>query len=328
MSSEPLVSVQDLQKHFPLASWPKKSRNEAVKAVDNISFDVMPGETLGLVGESGCGKSTAARVILRLLEPTAGSVLFEGRNLFEFNRSQQKAVRAKMQIVFQDPFSSLDPRKTIGKIIAEPLSVHKYGSRGEIRERVLEIMSKVGLDPDFMKRYPHEFSGGQRQRVVIARALALNPVFVVCDEPVSALDVSIQAQVLNLLKDLQQEMHLSYLFISHDLGVVRFISDRIAVMHLGKIVELATTSELFEKPLHPYTLALLSSLPVPDPKARRKRIILQGETPNPINPPSGCGFHTRCMYVEDICRCEEPLLQVKAPGRLAACHLADKLTLA
>ncbi|MFH1137668.1 MAG: dipeptide ABC transporter ATP-binding protein [Pseudomonadota bacterium] len=322
MNPQPLVKVQNLTKNFSLSSWPWTRNRASVKAVNGISFDLQPGETLGLVGESGCGKSTAARVILGLLPRTGGDVLFQGRNLFSMTGKERKAVRAKMQIVFQDPFSSLDPRKTIGKIIAEPLSIHKYGNRARVRDRVAEMMAKVGLEPDFAKRYPHEFSGGQRQRVVIARALALNPDFVVCDEPVSALDVSIQAQVLNLLKDLQQEMSLSYLFISHDLGVVKFISRRIAVMYLGKIVELATTRDLFEKPLHPYTSALLSALPVPDPRARRRGVIPRGDPPNPIDPPSGCGFHPRCVRAIERCRREEPPLEEKVPGRLVACHLA------
>jgi len=290
-----------------------------VKAVDGVSFTIRRGETLGLVGESGCGKTTTGRVILRLQEPTAGEVIFEGRNVFALNKEELRRMRRDMQIIFQDPYSSLNPRMTVGDIVGEPLEIHNIARGREKLRRVQELLEVVGLSPYHVNRYPHEFSGGQRQRIGIARALALNPKLIICDEPVSALDVSIQAQILNLLEDLQKEFKLTYLFIAHDLSVVRHISDRVAVMYLGKIVELAPTEQLFENPQHPYTEALLSAVPIPDPEVKRERIILPGDVPSPVNPPPGCRFHTRCLYAEERCRLEEPPLEEVAPGHFAAC---------
>jgi oligopeptide transport system ATP-binding protein len=296
----------------------------AVKAVDDVSLTIRSGETMGLVGESGCGKTTFGRAILRLEEPTAGEVIFKGRNLLACDAKEMRALRKQMQIIFQDPFSSLNPRKTIAQIIGEPLLVHGMKNRKQREERVLYLLDVVGLRPEQMRRYPHMFSGGQRQRIGVARALALNPELIVCDEAVSALDVSIQAQVLNLLKDLQQEFGLTYLFISHDLHVVEHISDRVAVMYLGKIVEMAPSKDLYKRPLHPYSQALLSASPMPDPKRKHKRIILKGDVPSPIDPPSGCRFHTRCIYARDLCSREEPALREIESRHYAACHFAGE----
>ena len=300
-----LVSVQDLQMYFPVRSGIIFQRKIAdIKAVDGVSFDIRRGETLGLVGESGCGKTTTGRCILQLYKPTNGQVLFEGQDLTTLKGGQLRRFRRRMQMIFQDPYSSLDPRQNAGSIIGEPLIVHKMtNSRGEYREQVSELLSVVGLNPSMANRFPHEFSGGQRQRIGVARALAVRPSLIVCDEPVSALDVSIQAQVINLLEDLQEQFNLTYLFIAHDLSVVRHISDRIAVMYLGKIMELADRTELYENPLHPYTKALLSAVPIPDPviESQRERIILTGDVPSPLRPPPGCVFHTRCPISIDEC---------------------------
>jgi peptide/nickel transport system ATP-binding protein/oligopeptide transport system ATP-binding protein len=320
-----LVEARSLIKHYPIKGGIFLKEVAAVKAVDGVSVAIRFGETLGLVGESGCGKTTLGRAILRLEEPTAGEVLFEGKNILDYDQRQMRALRRKMQIIFQDPFSSLNPRKTIAQIIGEPLLIHGIGDGKERERRVLDLLNVVGLGEEHMPRYPHMFSGGQRQRIGVARALALNPDLIVCDEAVSALDVSIQAQVLNLLKDLQEEFKLTYLFISHDLHVVEHVSDRVAVMYLGKIVELANSRELYRHPLHPYSQALLSASPMPDPKSRRKRIILKGDVPSPIDPPEGCRFHTRCMYVRDICRTSEPELREIRPGHTAACHFAGQV---
>jgi oligopeptide transport system ATP-binding protein len=297
----------------------------AVKAVDDVSLSIKKGETLGLVGESGCGKSTFGRAIMRLEEPTSGEVWYDGDNILTYDAQQIRALRRKMQIIFQDPFSSLNPRKPVASIVGEPLLIHGMKNRRERETRVMELLQVVGLSKEHMRRYPHMFSGGQRQRIGVARALALNPDLVVCDEAVSALDVSIQAQVLNLLKDLQDEFSLTYLFISHDLHVVEHISDRVAVMYLGKIVEVADSKIIYKTPLHPYTQALLSASPMPDPGHKRKRILLKGDVPSPINPPPGCRFHTRCPYVQDICSNTEPPLKEVRPGHEAACHFAGSV---
>jgi len=289
--------------------------------VDGVSFRLNRGETLGLVGESGCGKTTVGRSILRLIEPTAGRVHFNGKNLLELDREELRNMRASLQIIFQDPFSSLDPRMNIGQTIAEPIRNHMKIAKSEIRERVAYLMERVGLHPEQASRYPHEFSGGQRQRIGIARALALNPLAIICDEPVSALDVSIQAQVINLLAQLQEQMNLSYLFIAHDLGVVEHISDRVAVMYLGRIVELTTDRELYRNPLHPYSQALLSAVPIPDPEIHKQKILLQGDVPSPMNPPTGCTFHTRCPEREDICPQEIPVFKDVGNEHWVACHL-------
>jgi oligopeptide transport system ATP-binding protein len=298
----------------------------AIKAVDGIDFTMFKGETLGLVGESGCGKSTTGRAILQLYRPTEGEVFFEGTDITKSKGEDLRKMRRRMQMIFQDPYASLNPRMTVGSIIGEPLEVHNIGSnKKERQERVQELLKTVGLNPYFVNRYPHEFSGGQRQRIGVARALAVNPAFIVCDEPISALDVSIQAQIINLLEDLQDELGLTYLFIAHDLSVVRHISDRIAVMYLGKIVELADRDELYENPMHPYTQALLSAVPIPDPQieTQRKRIILEGDVPSPANPPKGCNFSTRCPRVMDICRTEDPPFKEYKPDHYAACYLYE-----
>jgi oligopeptide transport system ATP-binding protein len=316
-----LLEVKNLKKYFPLKGGILSRTTGQVRAVDDVSFALEHGETLGLVGESGCGKTTVGRSILRLIEPTAGQITFKDQNLLELEREELRKIRASLQIIFQDPFSSLDPRMNVGQIIAEPLRNHLKISRTEIRDRVAYLMERVGLHPEQMRRYPHEFSGGQRQRIGIARALALNPLAIICDEPVSALDVSIQAQVINLLAQLQEEMNLSYLFIAHDLSVVEHISDRVAVMYLGRIVELATDKALYQNPLHPYSRALLSAVPIPDPEIRRKKIVLQGDVPSPINPPSGCSFHTRCPECKAVCSRQEPTLRDMGDGHWVACHL-------
>ena len=317
-----LLRVEGLKMHFPITSGLFIQRQVgAVRAVDGLDFFIKKGETLGLVGESGCGKSTAGRAILQLYKPTAGKVIFKGRDITQANREELRLLRRQMQMIFQDPYASLNPRMTVGDIIAEQLKVHKLANGRERQERVQELLQVVGLNPYFANRYPHEFSGGQRQRIGIARALAVNPDFIVADEPISALDVSIRAQIINLMEDLQAEFGLTYLFIAHDLSVVRHISDRVAVMYLGKIVELADRAELYERPLMPYTKALLSAVPIPDPIAemKRERIILKGDVPSPINPPRGCHFHTRCPIAIAACKEIDPPLEEKSPGHWAAC---------
>jgi len=316
-----LLEVRNLKKHFPIKKGILSRTIGSVRAVDGVSFILKRGETLGLVGESGCGKTTVGRSILRLIEPTSGQVTFNGQDLLGLEREELRRVRASLQIIFQDPFSSLNPRMNVGQIIAEPIRNHLKESRTEIRNRIAYLMEKVGLHPEQMYRYPHEFSGGQRQRIGIARALALNPLVIICDEPVSALDVSIQAQVINLLAQLQEQMNLSYLFIAHDLSVVEHISDRIAVMYLGRFVELATDQELYQNPLHPYCQALLSAVPVPDPEVPKQRIILEGDVPSPLKPPSGCSFHTRCPERKEVCAHEEPVFRDLGEGHWIACHL-------
>jgi peptide/nickel transport system ATP-binding protein len=324
----PLLSVRNLQKFFPVEKSTFRRTAASVRAVDDVSFEVAKGETLGLVGESGCGKSTLARCIVRLLEPTAGEIEYDGKRIEHLSTRKLRPLRRELQIVFQDPYASLNPRKRVGAIIGAPILVHQRTSRSERKKRVEQLLQIVGLSPEHYNRFPHEFSGGQRQRVGVARALALNPTLVVADEPVSALDVSIQAQVLNLLDELQEAFGLTYIFIAHDLGVVRHVSDRIAVMYLGKIVELAPAEELFRAPVHPYTEALLSAVPIPEvgARARRDRIVLTGDVPSPIDPPTGCRFHPRCRYATEICSEQEPVLTSFGGGRLAACHHPLALT--
>jgi len=318
-----LLVVQDLVKFFPIRKGLLQRVVANVRAVDGVTFTVKRGETLGLVGESGCGKTTVGRTVLRLIPATSGVACFDGRDVFAANARELKRLRRDMQIIFQDPFSSLDPRMPVGESIAEGLQVHGIGNARERYEAVLETLDKVQLRPDHARRYPHEFSGGQRQRIGIARALILRPKFIVCDEPVSALDVSVQSQVLNILMDLQDEFGLTYLFIAHNLSVVEHISDRVAVMYLGKIVELTGREELYKKPLHPYTQALLSAIPIPDPTIRREQILLKGDVPSPVNPPPGCHFHTRCPYVMDRCRVEEPPFKDYGTGHYVACWLME-----
>jgi peptide/nickel transport system ATP-binding protein len=328
-TSSDLVEVRDLEVYFPIRSGVLFDRHVAdLKAVDGISFEIKRGETLGLVGESGCGKTTTGRAILRLIEPTGGSVLFDGKDIGDLSRSDLRRLRGRMQMVFQDPYSSLNPRRNVANIVAEPLRVHGIAAGREAEEKVRELLKVVGLPSDSESRYPHEFSGGQRQRIGLARSLALNPDLIVADEPVSALDVSIQAQMINLLEELQDTFDLTYLFIAHDLAVVRHISDRIAVMYLGKIMEVAPSADLYDRPLHPYTKALLSAVPIPDPRieATRERILLAGDLPSPVNPPPGCRFHTRCPWAQqERCPDEVPELRVLADGHLGACHYAEEI---
>ncbi|HPT84152.1 MAG TPA: dipeptide ABC transporter ATP-binding protein [Limnochordia bacterium] len=319
---EVLLEVRHLVKHFPIRQGIIFSRQVgAVQAVDDISFTVHKGETLGLVGESGCGKTTTGRLILRLIEPTSGDIIFDGKNIPQLSKDELRELRKDMQIIFQDPYGSLNPRMTVGDIIGEPLHIHKLARGAEREKRVRELLEVVGLSAFHARRFPHEFSGGQRQRIGIARALAVRPRLIICDEPVSALDVSIQAQVINLLQDLQAEFDLTYIFIAHDLSVVKHISDRVAVMYLGKIVELTDKNELYRNPKHPYTQALLSAIPEADPTIKKERILLKGDVPSPINPPKGCRFHTRCPKVMDICRVEEPKFVDSGGGHFVACHL-------
>jgi oligopeptide/dipeptide ABC transporter ATP-binding protein len=316
----PLVETREVVKHYPITGGVFLHEVASVKAVDKVSLSILSGETLGLVGESGCGKSTLGRLILRLEEPTSGDIIFQGESILGYDPKQMRALRKEMQIIFQDPFSSLNPRKNVAHIVGEPLYVHGMTNRHEREARVLKLLEVVGLKQEHMRRYPHQFSGGQRQRIGVARALALNPKLIICDEAVSALDVSIRGQVINLLQDLQGEFGLTYLFISHDLSVVEHISDRVAVMYLGKLVELADSETLYKAPLHPYTQALLSAAPIPDPKQKRKRIVLSGDVPSPIDPPSGCRFHTRCFYAKDICSQQEPPLKEVKENHLVACY--------
>lgn len=317
---EVLLEVNNLKKHFPVRGLFGKSKN-VVKAVDDVSFKVYKGETYGIVGESGCGKSTTGRALLRLIEPTEGSAIYEGKDLFTLKGKDRMKAYQDLQMVFQDPYSSLNPRQRIGHILEEPLKIHKIGTSKERTEIVMDILGKVGMRIDHYYRYPHELSGGQRQRIGLARAIVVNPKLIIADEPVSALDVSIQSQVLNLLHELQRDMGLTYVFIAHDISVVRHISDRIGVMYLGKIIEEAPTDELMENPKHPYTQALLSSVPIANPEKKRERIILKGDLPSPLNPPAGCAFHTRCPFAMDICRKEVPVAKEVSAGHTAACHL-------
>ena len=321
----PVLEVEDLVKHFVVKRSAFGKPLATVKAVDGVSFTLGQGETLALVGESGCGKSTVGRLIMRLIEPTAGRVLIDGTDIAGIPEGEVRAFRRRVQLIFQDPYASLNPRMTVGDILAEPLMLHNIVPRARRRERVGQLLARVGLQPEYAARYPHEFSGGQRQRIVIARALAVEPKIIICDEPVSALDVSIRAQILNLLKELQGRLGLSYIFISHDLGVVKHISDRIAVMYLGRIVETGPADQVFRDPRHPYTRALISAIPVASPEARRERRILQGDVPSPITPPPGCHLHTRCPYAAEVCRIERPPLYEAGPAHRSACHFWDTL---
>jgi oligopeptide transport system ATP-binding protein len=325
--SDVLVRIENLKMHFPIYRGALKRREVSrVKAVDGLTFDIRKGETLGLVGESGCGKSTTGRAIIQLYRPTEGKVLFMERDLCKLSERELHPLRRDLQMIFQDPYGSLNPRMTVGDIIGEPLNVHDLASGKDLQRRVQELMEIVGLDPRFVRRYPHEFSGGQRQRIGIARALACEPKFIVCDEPISALDVSIQAQIMNLMEDLQNEFGLTYLFIAHDLAAVRHISDRIAVMYLGRIAEMADGKEIYDMPLHPYTQALISAVPIPDPEVelKRERIVLKGDVPSPLNPPSGCVFHTRCPFAWERCKREIPEFKEARQGHFVACHLTDE----
>jgi len=322
---EPLLRVRDLQKTFNVSADRPGGKSRKLRAVDGVSFDLMPGETLGLVGESGCGKSTTGRLILRLTEADSGSVQFRGQELIGLKQREMTPLRRDLQMIFQDPFSSLNPRMRVGEIVGEPLIIHGLAKGDEVRAQVIELLHKVGLTEAHYGRYPHEFSGGQRQRIGIARTLAVKPDLIIADEPVSALDLSIQAQIVNLLQDLQDEFALTYLFIAHDLGIIEHICDRVAVMYLGRIVELADAASLYHAPRHPYTEALLNAVPVPDPNRPRRKLILTGEIPSPIDPPTGCHFHPRCPYVQDICRREYPLLTDQGDGRQAACHFSGEV---
>ena len=320
-----LLEVENLVKYFPVRTGVFSRISAWVKAVDGVTFNIKKGETLGLVGESGCGKTTTGRCVIRLIEPTSGKVKYNGEDLLSTTSERLLELRKEMQIIFQDPFASLNPRMNVGRIIGEGMAIQEKYSKSEIQDRVINLLKRVGLEVDHMKRYPHEFSGGQRQRIGIARALVVNPKFIICDEPVSALDVSIQSQILNLLDELQEEFGLTYLFIAHDLSVVEHVSKRVAVMYLGKIVEIAFRDELYENPLHPYTEALLSAVPIPDPRVKTKRIILKGDVPNPVNVPTGCNFHPRCMYRKDICSKEIPTLRDMGEEHKVACHFAGRL---
>ncbi len=324
-NNDVLLRVEDLKMHFPIYRGVFQRQVGAVRAVDGVSFDVYRGETLGLVGESGCGKSTTGRTILQLYKPTAGNVHFEGKDLVKLKGEEMRQMRRRMQMIFQDPYASLNPRMTVGQLVGEPLQVHNVATGSEINDRVAHLLELVNLNPAFATRYPHEFSGGQRQRIGVARALALQPSFIICDEPISALDVSIQAQVVNLLEELQEQFNLTYLFIAHDLSMVRHISKRVAVMYLGVFVELADRDTLYAEPLHPYTQALLSAVPIPDPvaDAKRKRTILEGDVPSPANPPSGCRFRTRCPIAEARCAESRPEFREVKPGHFVACHLVN-----
>ena len=321
---EAILEVRHLRKCFPLKKTLGGKVTQELIAVDDISFKLKPGETLGIVGESGCGKTTMGRAILKLHQPTSGQIIFNGEDITKYKSSQMREIRKQMQIIFQDPYSSLPPRSTVGGILSEPVQVHKIVPKAEIKDYVLELMDKCGLRDYYYERYPHEFSGGQRQRICIARALSVNPKLVVCDEPVSALDVSIQAQIINLLKELQKQMNLAYIFISHDLSVVKFISDKIGVMYLGAMMEFGNKKDIFENPLHPYTKALFSAIPHPDPDVKMQRIPLAGDIPSPANPPKGCRFHTRCPYAKEICKHVTPTYKEYEEGHFAACHLLDE----